>query len=357
MIQREQKTTKESCNSPTQDKTNVSTIEKNDFSNKKNLVSMVNKQNPDFLEKFEILEYLNSGSAGRVYRGMYKGKIGRPVALKFLMKEKRKEKSERHNQEVTISRKLHHKNITEIFAFFKNEDFDISVLEYAKHGDIEHFLKDLLKRYILSETCECYFGKNILDGLKHIHKNKIVHMDIKPGNILIDSNLEAKITDFSVSCQYNTFHPDDLVKYPLAGTGKFMSPEILSKAHMKIKDAEKIDIYSFGVTLYYLFYGQYPYKLNNVKGKNYEEILKNINNEELEFPKDRKISNLFKDFLSKTLEKNYLKRITIDEALEHPWIKGSKFIFDEKEKLCCQENFLIKLITDSIPEFNEYINQ
>ena len=354
IIQKEQKTYDPICNSPTQDNTSAS-AEKDECEKKKNMISMINKQNPEFLENFEIMEYLNSGSAGEVYRGIYKGNIERQVALKFVMKEKQKEKNERHNQEVAIERRLHNKNVTEIYAYFKKEGYDISVLEYAKHGDFEHFLKDLLKRPILSETSLNYFGKGILDGLHYIHKNKVVHMDIKPGNILIDSNLDVKITDFSVSCQYNTFHPDDLVKYPFAGTGKFIPPEIISKTHMKIKDAEKIDMYSFGVTLYYLFYGKYPYKLNEVKGKDYDAILKYIKNEELEFPKERKMSNLFKDFLSKALDKNYLKRMSIREALEHPWIQGSKYIFDEKENTYLQENFLIKLITDSRPKFNEYI--
>ena len=134
-----------------------------------------------------------------------------------------------------------------------------------------------------------------------------------------------------------------------------MAPEILSKEHMKIKETEKIDIYSFGVSLYYLFYGEYPYKLKEVKGKDYNNILNKIKDEELTFPEKRKISNLFKDFFEKTLEKDYKKRLSIKQALDHPWIKGSQIIFDEKENTYCQESFLIRLITDNIPKFNEYI--
>ena len=237
-----------------------------------------------------------------------------------------------------------------------NDDFYFCVLEYGKNGDLEYFIRHLLKRVIISETAVNYFGRQILDGLEYLHKKcKIVHMDIKPGNILIDSSLSAKIADFSVSCSYGNFEPENMVKFPFVGTGKFMAPEIMAKTNMKIKDSEKIDIYSFGVTLYCLFYGMHPYKLYEVKGKDYDKILQQIKKEKLEFPEERKISNLFKDFLEKTLEKDYKKRISIREALNHPWIKASKAIFDEKENLGCLENFLIKLITDNIASFNELI--
>ena len=336
----------------------------NDFSNRNNLISYLNNNNSSFFENFDLLEYINSGSSGHVYKGLYKGQIKRQVAIKFLINNKRKEKQEekenikkesKNNQEIAISKKLHHKNITEIYAYFKTENIDYSVLEYGKYGDIEFFLKKLLKRNALSETSLNYLGKQILDRLQYIHRCKVSHLDIKPSNILIDSNLNCKITDFSVSCPYSSFNPEDLVKFPVVGTRKFMAPEILSKEHMKIKETEKIDIYSFGVSLYYLFYGEYPYKLKEVKGKDYNDILNKIKDEELTFPEKRKISNLFKDFFEKILEKDYKKRLSIKQALDHPWIKGSQIIFDEKENTYCQESFLIRLITDNIPKFNEYI--
>ena len=65
---------------------------------------------------------------------------------------------------------------------------------------------------------------------------------------------------------------------------------------------------------------------------------------------------MFKDFLIGLLEKDYIKRFSIQKALNHPWIKGAKIILDEKEKAFCHENFLINLITDNFAKFNDYVN-
>ena len=337
-------------------------IEEGNFKTKEELKVFLEQNYPQFFENFELSEYIASGSSGNVFKGIYK-QNKKQVAIKVLKNRYNKEKKDKEKilsrikQEMDISSKLHNINIMETYAYInKNENCNFCVLEYGKNGDLENFMRHLLRRMIISETAVNYFGKQILEGLEYLHKRcKIVHMDIKPGNILIDAGLSAKIADFSVSCSYAHFEPENLVKFPFVGTGKFMPPEIIEKANMKIKESEKIDIYSLGVTLYCLFYGMYPYKLHEVKGKDYDKILEKIKNEKLEFPEGRKISSLFKDFLIKTLEKDYSKRINLREALNHPWIKASKAIFDEKENLGCLENFLIKLITDGIANFNELI--
>ena len=333
--------------------------EKDYFNYKENMENYINKVYPTFFEQFELTRYVNSGSVGYVYEGKYKyGINNQKYAFKICIKKKKDEKKEEKNkfQEISVVKKLHHKNINQILAFIKmDENSYFSVLELGKHGDLDNFVTNLLKRKILSETCINYFAKQILEALDYIHRCKIIHMDIKQGNILIDSELNIKIIDFSASCSYAEFNPEDTVKFPFIGTGKFISPEIINRTHMKIKYAQKIDIYSLGITLYYLAFGIYPYQLNDVKSREYEKILEKIQKEKLEFPKEIKVSEKFKDFLSKILEKDYQKRLSIKEALNHPWVQGWYIIDDEKQNTACQENFLIKLITDNIPKFNEYI--
>ena len=75
----------------------------------------------------------------------------------------------------------------------------------------------------------------------------------------------------------------------------------------------------------------------------------------MEFPAGFEVSNLFKDFLKNILELDIYKRYSIRDALDHPWIKGWDIIAQEKEDTGLQENFIIRLISDNIPQFNEYI--
>ena len=328
------------------------------FSNKDYLVNYLRKNYPSFGEEFELTNFISTGGTGVVYSGqLKKRKNAQKLAIKFKY-SKRQNRDKDEFQEIGILKKLHHKNITNIYAFAKvGTLMHYCVLDLGKHGDLEKFMKTLLKRKVLSETILCYFAKQILEALEYMHKCKIIHNDIKQGNIVVDANLDIKITDFSVSCTYANFEPDDCVEFPFMGTSKYICPEILGHVKMAVKEACKIDLYSFGVTLYELAFGKYPYKLNEVENKKYDEILNNIKQEKLEFPEDKKISTLFKDFLSHLLDKNYQTRYDIQQCLNHPWIKGAKIINDEKENIYYLESFLINAITDNIPKFNDYINQ
>ena len=338
--------TKNTNNIENQNETGNSNNGKDYYSNINNMSSFLKTYKPKFFEDFELIEFINNGSVGYVYRGNVK-KSKKPIAIKFIMNDNRKDKKDQKRsskkefcQEFEINRKLHNPHINEVYALTRiNNDSYFCIIEHGKYGDLANLLKNLLKRKSLTETSLDYFGPQILKGLEHMHKCKVLHLDIKP------------------SCSYASFNPEDEARIPFAGTSKFMSPEILSRKYIKIRDCEKIDVYSFGVCLYYLFFGEFPYNLNQVKSKDYLEIIRKIEEEKLEFPKDSEASELLKDFFSKTLEKDISKRFNIRQALNHPWIQGSSIIFDEKENLCNQESFLIKLITDNIPKFNEYIKK
>ena len=179
-------------------------------------------------------------------------------------------------------------------------------------------------------------------------------MDIKQQNVLIDDYLNVKVTDFSVSIPFDK--KQEYIKLPLAGTCYYMSPEVLLEKKIHIKEASKIDIYSFGVLIYLLAFNDYPYELSKVDSKDYNGIYKNIFKINVDFPGDTGHSLMFKNFIRKCLEKDINKRYNIYEALNDPWIKGYQFIKNEKENLYNAGKFIIQLMVDNIKTFNDYVN-
>ena len=331
------------------------------FMDIKNMKELI--ENTPYAEKFELIESIKEGSAGTVYKTKLKdSKINKFFASKFLITEKNKEKRKnkeknelnRKHLEISIHGKLIHKNIPKIFGYYKIHDSSCILMEYDMYGDLENFKRKIIKRAALSESLICYIGAQILEAISYLHKNKIIHMDIKQQNILIDDFLSVKLTDFSISINYKNLKT---ISLPLMGTCYYISPETLEERTINTEDASKIDIYSFGVLLYVLAFCDYPYELRNVDTKNYEGILKNIKEKDLIFPEKTGHSDMFKDFLGKCLEKNLSKRYNIFDAMNHPWIKGFHFLQDEKERIYNAGKFLTNLLVDNILEYNTYINK
>ena len=250
--------------------------------------------------------------------------------------------------------------IIESNTYFENDKNEWNIIEYTKFGNLREFQKNLLKKEILSESILCFIAYQILNALKYIHKRKIVHLDLKPENIIIDEHLNVKLINFSKSLDYNK-NKLIKIKLPFVGADCYTSPEILFHKTIDLKDLNKIDLYSLGVILFNLAYNSYPYGLKEKDGginKDFSKTLKKIEIENLDvnIEDGNYFSSYFKDFLKRLLEKNINKRINIIEALEHYWIKGAQILNDEKENLDDSKKFLDNLINNSLINFNHYIN-
>ena len=334
---------------------------KEHFKNIDNMKEFLKEGCLEFNNKFELLNFVNSGSCGVVFEGKLKKAPNTHVGLKFLMGKFLEEKRDKNiNQqkklkELYFQKKLHHKNITGLYGFYEIKNCSCIAMDYAKYGDLEYFQKKLIQKKYLSETLLAYVTIQILEGLKYCHQNKIIHMDVKQQNILIDENLIIKITDFSVSQSYEQYREGEKYNLPLAGTSLYMSPEVLGKYEIDVEDCNKIDMFSLGILIYNSAFGQFPYQLEFSDRKNFKAIYDKIMQKNLIFPNIKSYSHLFKNFLRGLLNKNIKNRYSINDALEDPWIKGTKLIFKDKEKMSDLEKFLINIVTDNIKSFNDYI--
>ena len=336
---------------------NENEIDRDSLRDKEKMNQYLTKYYPNFFKNFELLDYIDSGSTGIVYKGKtITNENNQLYSFKFCIHSGDKKNNRVKYHEIINQKGLHHINICQILAFYKiNEKDFFSVSELGKFGDIDNFLHKFMRRRYLSETFVNYLAKPILEALFHMYKHKIYHMDVKKGNIILDSELELKLIDFSSSFCYQNFEPNYEIRFGKIGTGRYMAPEILNKTQIRIKDGQKIDIYSFGITIYYLTFGCYPYGLTDIKGGEYDKIAEKLKTAKFEIPKDFEISKKYENFLKNILEIDYKNRYSIEQALEDPWIKGWDIIAEEKENTAIQENFIIRLISDNIPEFNQYI--
>ncbi|KAM6426517.1 death-associated protein kinase 2 isoform 3-T3 [Liasis olivaceus] len=175
----------------------------------------------------------------------------------------------------------------------------------------------LAQKESLSEEEATRFIKQILDGVNYLHTRKIAHFDLKPENImLLDKNLpipHIKLIDFGLAHEI-----EEGVEFKnIFGTPEFVAPEIVNYEPLGLA----ADLWSIGVITYILLSGASPFL-----GETKQETLANITAVNYDFDEEffSHTSDLAKDFIRKLLVKDTRKRLTIQEALRHPWITSKE---------------------------------
>ena len=248
---------------------------------------------------------LGKGAFGKVNLALHLAS-GRLVAIKSFNKKKltTKRAKRKIKTEIEALSKLRNPFCTQIYDFFETETHILIVMEYVC-GDLLGFIR---KRAKISEPTAKIIFKQIIKGLQYIHKKKIVHRDIKLDNVLIDLTNTVKICDFGV-CRI--LQPGD-VMYEHCGTPAYIAPEIFKDEGY---EGFSCDIWSAGVTLYYMLAGVQPFKANKIEDLK-EIILKG------QFEKIEEVSEEANDLIKGMLELNPNKRFTIEDILKHPWLKN-----------------------------------
>ena len=322
------------------------------LSNLEEMKNFIKQNNQELDDIFGFQEYIGSGAESYVYKTILK-KIGKTVANKMIVIKEKERK--RIFNEILISKKLKHQNIVDFYGCYEVKRNEVSciVMEYSKYGNLRDFSKNVLKRKFYTETFICFISFQILTALKYLELCKVAHFDLKPQNITINEFLTVKLIDFSISIDYSQMNSNQ-IKLPPYGTKYYMAPEVISSKTIDVKDLNKVDLFSLGVVLYNLAFGSFPFVYEYEDFYNKEKTYNKIMNTEIKFD-NHSYSSHFIDFLKKLLEKDINKRIDINQALNHYWVKGAKLIFEEKENLYNAGKFLSLLITDHIKNFNDYL--
>ena len=246
---------------------------------------------------------IGHGAFGKVNISLHVAS-GRLVAIKTFTKKNLKNKHARNKikHEIDMLSRLRHPFITQILDSFETDKHIFIVMEYIC-GDLLGFIR---KRGKLSESMTKVIFKQIIEGLRYIHKKKIVHRDIKLDNILIDLTNTVKICDFGVSKKINKGD----IMYDHCGTPAYIAPEIFKNRGY---EGFSCDIWSAGVTLYYMLSGVQPFCADSMK--DLEKIILEGKYDRLE-----DVSDEANDLIDRMLQLDPKKRLTDDEILNHPWI-------------------------------------
>ncbi|KAG7455089.1 hypothetical protein MATL_G00252660 [Megalops atlanticus] len=268
-------------------------------------------------------EVLGGGRFGQVHRCI-ENSSGLTLAAKIIKARAPKEKEVVKN-EIQVMNQLDHANLIQLYAAYESRTDIILVLEYVDGGEL--FDRIIDENYTLTELDGIHFIRQICEGLQHMHKMSIVHLDLKPENIMCVNRLthHIKIIDFGLARKYK---PKEKLRVNF-GTPEFLAPEVVNYDFVSYRT----DMWSLGVITYMLLSSLSPFL-----GDDNNETMNNIlscqwNFEEEEFTD---ISEEAKDFISKLLVVNKSWRISAAEALGHAWLSdsGLHYHLHVKKNMC-----------------------
>jgi len=226
---------------------------------------MIGKQ----LLNYKIVSLIGEGGMGNVYLGEHVS-IGRKVAIKVLRPElaSKEEIRSRFKNEAAVMAHLQHPGIVGLIDYLEQDDGLYLIMEFVEGIEFTDLLKSLDEPLPIDRAKDIM--KKVLSAFAYAHKNKIVHRDVKPSNILLTKDDEVKVLDFGIAkliggAEFNLTKTGTQV-----GTVYYMSPE-----QVKAKELDhRSDVYSLGVTFYELLAGFCPYKSMTSEFEVYEKIVR-----------------------------------------------------------------------------------
>lgn len=222
-------------------------------------------KNPKSKVVYKKGNFLGKGGFAKCYefKNVASGEVfaGKVVSKTLLLKPHHKEKM---FQEIQIHCTLSHKYIVSLHSYFEDEDNVYIILELCRKRSLTEMHKRR-KTFTIPEVR--YFMQQIVLACKYMHDNKVIHRDLKLGNLFINDDMAIKVGDFGLATRISF---DGERKKTLCGTPNYIAPEILTKSG----HSYEVDIWSLGCIMFTLLVGSPPFETDTLKNT-YSKIKKN----------------------------------------------------------------------------------
>jgi polo-like kinase 1 len=281
---------------------------------------------PDIIEDHLITPHNNMPYVKRYQKGKYLGKGGfakcyemtsydtnRTYACKVVPKSSLTKASSKRKllNEIKIHRSITHKGVVKFERFFEDKTNVYILLELCTKRTLMEMIHT--RKRLTEPEVQCYMWQ-LMNTVRYLHKNNIIHRDLKLGNVFLDGNIDLKVGDFGLATQL--VHPEER-KRTLCGTPNYIAPEILENHN---GHSFEVDIWSLGVIMYTLLIGRPPFETSSVRS-----TYKRIRANSYAFPRDVHISSNAKRLISTILNSTPELRPSCDDILNHAFFSQSSF--------------------------------
>ena len=265
------------------------------------------------IRRYSKGKFLGKGGFARVYEFVSltnrKLSAAKVVPKASLTKTRAKQKL---MSEIKIHRSLHHPGIVGFEHFFEDSENVYILLEMCSNQTMSELIR---RRKRLTELeVQCYMLQ-VISGVKYLHQHRVIHRDLKLGNLFLSEKMEVKIGDFGLATKLDF---DGERKRTICGTPNYIAPEVLDG---KVGHSYEVDVWAIGVIIYTLVVGKPPFETSDVK-TTYRRIRMNAYN----FPENISLSEPVKSLISRILVSDPARRPTLDDIAAHPFFHQGNVI-------------------------------
>jgi len=257
--------------------------------------------------EYDVGEKIGSGSYGIVVKARSK-MTGEIVAIKII-KRTMLTNEILLEREIQVMKSITHPNIIRLIDVFDDSSTVCIVMELINGGDL---FDKIQERQHFSEQDASSVIRQILEAVRYLHDHNIAHRDLKVDNILCSNenhDFHIYVADFGLS----RFFSDDAMMISRVGSVEYAAPEIL----LGQPYSKACDLWSIGVVTYILLTGMFPFS-----DPSPTVLMEKITHCIYKWEDNLEISDTVRDFVAHLLYTDPNRRVTAEQALEHPWIKG-----------------------------------